>query len=71
MNASLLFTVFILLMMGSRPAYAYLDTNTGSMILATIMGGIGGLVVIVKIFWSRIRETIGLGEKDSNKDKEQ
>ncbi len=71
MNASLLFTVFIFLVMCSQPAYAYLDTNTGSMILATIMGGIGGLVVLVKIFWSRIRETIGLGEKDSNKDKEQ
>lgn len=71
MNTSLLFTVFIFLMMCTRPAHAYLDPGTGSMILATILGGIGGLVVLVKIFWNRIRETIGLGKKNSNKDKEQ
>ena len=71
MNVSLLFSVLIFIMICSRPAYAYLDPGTGSMILATILGGFGGLVVLVRIFWKSIRETIGLGKKDSDEDKGQ
>lgn len=37
-----------------QPALAYLDPGTGSMVLQLLLGGIGGIIVIVKMYWERI-----------------
>ena len=37
-------------------AYAYLDPGTGSMIVQIILGGVAGLAVAGKLFWSQITE---------------
>jgi hypothetical protein len=34
-------------------AWAYLDPGTGSMILQLLLGGVAGLVIIVKLYWQR------------------
>ena len=34
--------------------FAYLDPGTGSMLLQLALGGIAGLLVLVKLFWSKI-----------------
>ena len=34
-------------------AWAYLDPGTGSMVLQLLLGGIAGVVVILKLYWSR------------------
>ena len=34
---------------------AYLDANTGTMLLQIVVGGLGGLVVVFRLFWHRIR----------------
>jgi O-antigen/teichoic acid export membrane protein len=35
------------------PAHAYLDAGTGSMLLQLILGGVAGLVVIMKLYWQK------------------
>lgn len=37
------------------PAHAYLDAGTGSMLLQLILGGVAGLVVIMKLYWQKFR----------------
>lgn len=62
--------LLVVLVLWSRPAYAYLDPGTGSMILATILGGVAGLLVMAKVFWHRILAAFGVGKQDEDKDKE-
>jgi hypothetical protein len=60
--------LLIILVLWSRPAYAYLDPGTGSMILATILGGVAGLLVMGKVFWRRILAAFGVGKQDEDKE---
>ena len=44
----------LLIIVFHRPALAYLDPGTGSMMLQIILGGVAGLLVAGKLFWHRI-----------------
>ena len=33
------------------PAFAYLDPGSGSMILQLLLGGVAGVVMVVKLYW--------------------
>lgn len=37
------------------PAQAYLDAGTGSIIAQMIIGGIAGFVVVLKLYWYKIK----------------
>ena len=37
-----------------EPAYSYLDPGAGSMLAQLIMGGIAGLLVVIKLYWNRL-----------------
>ena len=39
----------------TTPAYAYLDPGTGSIILQLLLGGMAGALVIVKLYWARVK----------------
>jgi len=39
----------------ATPAYAYIDPGTGGMLLQLLLGGVAGGLVIVKLYWQRIR----------------
>ena len=39
----------------SREALAYLDPGTGSMILQLLLGGIAGVIVVLKLYWQRFK----------------
>ncbi len=39
------------------PALSYLDPGTGGMLLQLLLGGAAGLMVVLKLYWHRIRET--------------
>jgi hypothetical protein len=39
-------------------AYAYLDPGTGSVVIQALMGVLVGLVITLKIYWSRLKEKI-------------
>lgn len=40
----------------TRPAYAYLDPGTGSMILQILLGGIAGALTFGKFYWKTLKE---------------
>ena len=49
------------------PAHAYLDPGTGSLILNSIIGAIGGLLVLGKLYWVRIKAYFSKVETDETK----
>ena len=58
MKRSTMFLSFIVFFMISNPfaiAHAYLDPGSGSMLLQLLLGGVTGVVVIVKLYWERVR----------------
>lgn len=40
----------------STPAHAYIDPGTGGMLLQLLLGGVAGAMVIVKLYWFRIKD---------------
>lgn len=49
-----------LLFIFSPPAYAYLDPGSGSYILQILLGGVAGLVVVVKLYWNHFLAFLGV-----------
>lgn len=39
----------------ATPAYAYVDPGAGSMLVQLLTGGVAGALVLVRLFWSRLR----------------
>ena len=52
-----------LLLLGAMtgPAQAYLDPGTGAMILQIVLGGIAGAAVVLRLYWSKIKDFLGRG----------
>jgi len=44
-----------------RPAHAYLDPATGSIVLQAVLAGIAGAALVLKTFWHRIKGLLGRG----------
>ncbi len=42
-------------LLGTSPAYAYLDPGTGGMILQLLLGGAAGALVVGKLYFSKIK----------------
>ena len=40
-------------------AWAYLDPGTGSFLLQMLLGGIAGLAVVGRMYWTRLKVMIG------------
>jgi hypothetical protein len=51
-----------------KPALAYLDPGTGSILLQIIIGGVAGLGVVGKLYWHRLRGLLGLDKKEPQKE---
>jgi hypothetical protein len=45
--------VFLMVFGLTNSAWAYLDPGAGSMVLQILLGGIAGVVVILKLYWRR------------------
>lgn len=58
MNRFLRFLVLLAVAAGLFPseAQAYLDPGTGAMLVQLLLGGVAGALVVVKLYWSRLRE---------------
>lgn len=39
----------------SAPAYAYLDSGTGSVVIQLFFAGVAGFLAIVKLYWEKIK----------------
>jgi hypothetical protein len=58
MKLSTMFISLIVFFIISNPftiAHAYLDPGSGSMLLQLLLGGVTGVVVIVKLYWERVK----------------
>jgi hypothetical protein len=55
--------VFALVFDLGQPAHAYLDPGTGSIILQLLLGGVAGFMVIGKLYWQRLKDFFGRGDK--------
>ncbi len=60
--------VFVLTMLFSLNAYAYLDPGTGSVLLQVILGGVAAIGVIIKMYWHRLRAALGFAQKEEQED---
>lgn len=49
------FMTICVFMVFSKPAYAYLDPGTGSMMLQAVLAVIAGASVTIGLFWRRIK----------------
>ena len=38
-----------------EPAYSYLDPGAGSMLAQLIMGGVAGVLVVIKLYWNKVK----------------
>lgn len=48
------------MLFAERPAEAYLDPGSGSMLLQVILGGVAGVAVIAKLYWGRLLALLGI-----------
>jgi hypothetical protein len=48
------------LLLWPTSAEAYLDAGSGSMLLQLVLGGVAGLLVILKLYWQRVLSFLGL-----------
>lgn len=58
---------FGILLFLTRPAYAYLDPGSGSMVLQLLLGGLAAAAVVIKLLWHRIVNLFGV-RKDEDSD---
>lgn len=42
----------------SRPAFAYIDPGSGSVLLQLLLGGSAGAIMLLKLFWERIADWV-------------
>ena len=63
MRKQVLLTTVLLLALAARPAHAYLDPASGSMMLQLILGGIAGLAVAFKLFWRKLLGRFGATDR--------
>ncbi len=64
----LLATTMVLSVTAIAPAQAYLDPGTGSIILQLILGGVAGVMVVMKLYWHRLLSFFGRGDSSSDAD---
>jgi hypothetical protein len=67
-NSSLMASLIALciLMLSTKPAYAYLDPGTGSMVIQALIAAVAAISVSIGIFWGRFKSFLGrmFGRKD-------
>lgn len=55
---------FLWILIFSRPAHAYIDPGTGSMVLQMVLAGLAGLGLALKVFWHRLMTFFGKKPKE-------
>lgn len=58
--------MFLAVMDPHRPAWAYLDPGTGSIILQLLLGGVAGVAMVAKLYWHRVKSFFR--RKDADRD---
>lgn len=50
--------VFISVLCQGGQAFAYLDPGTGSMLLQLVLGGVAGVLIAARLYWSRLKRLL-------------
>jgi hypothetical protein len=58
LNVGLYLAGFLFISYWSGSLHAYLDPGTGSMVLQFVLGGIVGVLAIVKLYWRRLKAIV-------------
>lgn len=56
------FLILVAVLYPDRPAFAYLDPATTSMVLQMILGGVAGALVVTKLYWYRLKVFFGYNQ---------
>ena len=65
MNATLTFLLVAALVVAfERPAHAYLDPGSGSMLMQVLLGGVAGVAVILKLYWRGLLSFLRIRPRD-------
>ena len=51
----LFLVVFVAMFDISKQAFAYLDPGSGSVLLQLLLGGMAGIIVVLKLYWNRLK----------------
>lgn len=54
------FSIIVIFLFCTVPAYAYLDPGTGSFFLQLLLGGVAGLIVVIKLYWHSFLVMLGI-----------
>jgi hypothetical protein len=58
MNISAVLSLAVIAFFMAHPAYAYVDPGTGGMLAQLLTGGIAGLLVLCRLYWSRLSDRL-------------
>jgi hypothetical protein len=67
-NSTVVLLAAWLLLVLASPTYAYVDPGSGAMLAQLLLGGAAGAVVLVRVYWNRLRALIGLRQRERNTD---
>ncbi|MFO0992285.1 MAG: hypothetical protein U1E67_10185 [Hyphomicrobiales bacterium] len=70
MRPKLILCSIAALMFIETDAYAYLDPGTGSIILQALIAGVAGSLFVVKAYWYKLRNFLGIGRQNSETEDE-
>lgn len=54
----------------AQVVFAYLDPASGSMFLQLLLGGVAGLALVVKLYWRKLLDLLGLAKEEEQKTQE-
>ena len=66
MNFAIAVLTLFLVFVWVPPAYAYLDPGTGGMMVQLLLGGVAGIGVLGRLYWSRFRARVGLRKRKTD-----
>ncbi len=54
--------IFVISLVGSQPAFAYIDPGSGSAIMSVIIGVFVAIGMVIKTFWYKIKSLLGFSK---------
>jgi hypothetical protein len=58
--------IVLVLLLSPHPAHAYLDPGAGSVLLQILLGGVAGLLVMIRLWWRNLLALFGLESKNES-----
>ena len=66
-----LFFAVVFMLFSTRPAHAYIDPGTGSVILQAILGGVAGIFLFGRLYWTKIKHSFRKRSTEQSSDQKE